>query len=54
MNGFTSVFKREIKAYFSTPLAYVFLVVFLVLCGLLTFMDDFFKMRQASMQVSAA
>ena len=51
MNGFTSVFKREIKAYFSTPLAYVFLVVFLVLCGLLTFMDDFFKMRQASMQV---
>jgi len=51
MNGFLSVFKREVKAYFSTPLAYVFLVVFLVLCGLLTFMDDFFKMRQASMQV---
>ncbi|MDP6633313.1 MAG: ABC transporter permease [Phycisphaerae bacterium] len=51
MNGFTSVFKREIKAYFSTPLAYVFLVVFLAACGQLTFMDDFFKMRQASMQV---
>jgi len=26
MNGFVSVFKRELKSYFSTPLAYVFLV----------------------------
>ncbi|MDP6545434.1 MAG: ABC-2 transporter permease [Phycisphaerae bacterium] len=51
MRGFASVFKREVKEYFSTPLAYVFLVVFLMLCALLTFMGDFFKMRQASMQV---
>jgi len=51
MNGFTSVFKRELKAYFSTPVAYVFLVVFLALCGSLTFLSGFFKMRQASMQV---
>ncbi len=51
MNGFTSVFKRELKSYFSTPLAYVFLVVFLSLCGWMTFKGDFFKMRQASMQV---
>ena len=51
MNGFMSVFKRELKAYFSTPVAYVFLVVFLALCGFLTFMGGFFKMRQASMQV---
>ena len=51
MSGFMSVFKREMKAYFTTPLAYVFLFVFLVLCGSLTFRDGFFKMRQASMQV---
>ena len=51
MSGFTSVFKRELKAYFSTPVAYVFLVVFLALCGSLTFFSGFFKMRQASMQV---
>ena len=51
MNGFTSVFRRELKAYFSTPLAYVFLVVFLALCGSLTFLSGFFKMRQASMNV---
>lgn len=51
MNGFTSVFKRELKAYFSTPVAYVFLVVFLAACGAKTFADGFFDMRQASMQV---
>jgi ABC-2 type transport system permease protein len=51
MNGFLSVFKRELKAYFATPLAYVFLVVFLALSGVLTFRDGFFQMRQASMQV---
>jgi ABC-2 type transport system permease protein len=51
MNGFLSVFKREVKAYFSTPVAYVFLVVFLVACGVKTFVDGFFDMRQASMQV---
>ena len=51
MNGFMSVFKRELKSYFSTPLAYVFIVVFLWFCGYKTFQRDFFKMRQASMQV---
>ncbi len=51
MNGFTSVFKRELKAYFSTPMAYVFIVVFLWFSGYQTFQRDFFKMRQASMQV---
>jgi ABC-2 type transport system permease protein len=51
MNGFASVFKRELKAYFSTPVAYVFLVVFLVACGAKTFVDGFFDMRQASMMV---
>ena len=31
------VFKREFKGYFESPVAYVFLVVFLVLIGFLTF-----------------
>lgn len=51
MNGFTSVFKRELKSYFSTSLAYVFLVVFLGLSGGLAFFYGFFKLRQASMAV---
>lgn len=35
-NGFV-IFKRELKSYFESPVAYVFLVVFLVLTGFLTF-----------------
>ncbi|HYB08595.1 MAG TPA: ABC transporter permease, partial [Alphaproteobacteria bacterium] len=31
------VFRREFAAYFTTPLAYVFLVVFLALAGAVTF-----------------
>ncbi len=42
---------REWKAYFSTPLAYVFLVVFLVLCGFSTFeLGGFFQRNQADLQ----
>jgi len=49
MNGFLAVFKRELKSYFATPLAYVFLVIFLFFSGYLTFRDGFFEMRQADM-----
>jgi ABC-2 type transport system permease protein len=51
MSGFMSVFKRELKAYFSTSVAYVFLVVFLAWSGWRTFNGGFFQMRQASMQL---
>lgn len=51
MNSFVAVFKRELKAYFTTPIAYVFLVVFLFFSGYLTFKDGFFEMRQADMAV---
>ena len=47
MNGFWAVFKRELKGYFATPVAYVFLVIFLFFAGYLTFRDGFFEMRQA-------
>ena len=32
-----TLFKRELKSYFDSPIAYVFLVVFLLLTGFLTF-----------------
>jgi ABC-2 type transport system permease protein len=51
MSGFLSVFKRELKGYFSTPLAYVFLVVFLLAGSLMTFQRGFFEMRHASLRL---
>ncbi len=49
MNSFMAVFKRELKSYFSTPLAYVFLVIFLFFSGYLTFRNGFYEVRQADM-----
>lgn len=51
MNGTWCVFKRELRGYFSTPLAYVFLVIFLALAAFLTFKGGFFQIRQASLSV---
>lgn len=50
MNSFMAVFKRELKSYFTTPLAYVFLVIFLFFAGYLTFKGGFYEMRQADMR----
>jgi ABC-2 type transport system permease protein len=50
MQSFWAVFKREFKSYFTTPLAYVFLVVFLFFAGYLTFKHGFFEMQQADMR----
>ncbi|MDP6428091.1 MAG: ABC transporter permease subunit [Rhodospirillales bacterium] len=44
------IIKRELAAYFATPLAYVFIVIFLALSGALTFfMGAFFERGQADM-----
>lgn len=51
MNGFWAVFKRELKGYFSTPVAYVFLVVFLFFAGYLPFREGFFELRQADLNL---
>ncbi len=51
MSGFKAVFKRELKGYFITPVAYVFLVIFLFFAGYLTFRDGFYEMRQADLRV---
>lgn len=51
MDGFKAVFKRELKGYFATPVAYVFLVIFLFFSGYLTFRQGFFEIRQADMRL---
>lgn len=44
------VFAREFKSYFDSPVAYVFLVAFLVLTGFLTFgVAMFYERRQADL-----
>ena len=43
-----AICKRELIAYFSTPLAYVFIVIFLALTGAVTFyFGGFFDRGQA-------
>jgi ABC-2 type transport system permease protein len=34
-----AIFKRELRGYFSTPVAYVFIVIFLMITGVFTFSD---------------
>ena len=51
MRGVSTVVKRELGAYFSTPLAYVFIVIFLALTGATTFyLGQFFSRGQADLQ----
>ena len=50
MHSFWAVFKRELKSYFTTPIAYVFLVIFLSFSAYLPFRQGFFEMRQADMR----
>jgi ABC-2 type transport system permease protein len=51
MRGTVTVFRRELASYFATPLAYVFIVIFLALAGALTFfLGDFFDRGQADLQ----
>ena len=51
MRAFWSILKRETVGYFSTPLAYVFLVIFLFFSSFLTFKNSFFELRQASLRL---
>ena len=45
-----TIFKREVRGYFSSPVAYVFLVAFLVLLGFLTFsLSMFYERREADL-----
>ena len=50
MNTVMTIFKRELLSYLSTPLAYLFTVIFLVLSGIFTFyLGRFFERGQADL-----
>jgi len=51
MSAFASIFKREVRSYFATPIAYVFLVIFLFFSSFLTFQKGFFESRDASLRL---
>ncbi|MBN1829331.1 MAG: ABC transporter permease [Deltaproteobacteria bacterium] len=51
IGGFSAIAKRELKCYFSTPLAYVILFVFLVFASFLSFKGQFFEIRQADLRI---
>ena len=45
-----TIFERQLRAYFATPVAYVFIVIFLALAGSMTFfMGSFFERGQADL-----
>ena len=51
MSPTMAVLRRELRSYFVTPVAYVFLVIFLVLSGILTFyVGDFYDRGIADLQ----
>ncbi len=49
MNNAAVVFRREFSSYFNSPIAYIFIIVFLLLTGLL-YMLNFFLVGQADMR----
>jgi ABC-2 type transport system permease protein len=50
MNAVSAVLKRELQSYFLTPVAYVFMVIFLVLVNAFTFyLGSFYERGQADL-----
>jgi ABC-2 type transport system permease protein len=51
MHNVAVIVRRELQGYFATPLAYVFIVIFLALAGSLAFfVGNFFERGQADLQ----
>jgi ABC-2 type transport system permease protein len=51
MNHTCAIFRRELRAYFATPVAYVFIVIFLFLTGIFTFyIGNFYERGQADLE----
>ena len=51
MNIVGALFRRELNSYFATPVAYVFIVIFLVLMGTFTFyIGGFYERGQADLR----
>ncbi|PIE43383.1 MAG: ABC transporter permease [Gammaproteobacteria bacterium] len=50
MSGLSIVLRRELASYFATPLAYIFVVIFLLLSGVFTFyLGRFYERGQADL-----
>ena len=50
MNNLGVIFKRELASYFATPLAFIFIVIFLVLSAVFTFyLGGFYESGQADL-----
>ena len=64
MNAVINVMRRELSGYFATPVAYVFLIIFLVMTGIFSFylgnfyergyadLDPFFRFHPVALPVS--
>lgn len=52
MNAIMTIFNREFSSYFASPVAYVFLVIFLIMQGLFTFYIGAFYQREQADLVS--
>ncbi len=51
IKNITTIFKRELLGYFETPVAYVFIVIFLLLTGMFTFyLGNFYETSQANLE----
>ncbi len=51
MSRTTTILKRELRAYFATPVAYVFIVIFLILTGIFTFhLGGLYERNQADLE----
>ena len=51
MNATAVIFKRELAGYFATPVAYVFIIIFLLLTGIFSFyLGNFFERGQADLR----
>ena len=51
MKNIMAIFKREFSGYFATPVAYVFIVIFLFLMGVFTFyLGAFYERNQADLE----
>lgn len=51
MSIISAIFQRELRSYFATPVAYVFIVIFLVLMGTFTFyLGGFYEQGQADLR----
>ena len=50
MKNIFTIIKRELNSYFATPVAYVFIVIFLIMSGALTFyLGNFYERGQADL-----